>query len=281
MHTRIYRLTLAALVGLAVPAAPTEYEASDYLPLAVGNSWTFQHGVHDYFEKRLPGVADPFTEWPAYAAHIPKTPSFTITVERTEVIDGKTYYVLSDMPSGGWPPAPPHFLAGKKLRWEGAHLMERTDSGEQESLFRFDGPGAYTIPTTEGDNEVVRMGGRTNDTYPVPRFVFWFYGYDGYGEWPGGEGEPWWAGRHCTFLAGYGLGGCTEFIEVSDYGKEFANEIDALSATLVKKKGGFVGGGSGEDSGSTVTVSYGDARRGRGGDTSLSSPSWGEVKQSR
>ena len=47
MHTRIYRLTLAALVGLAVPAAAPEYEASDYLPLAVGNSWTFQHMVHD------------------------------------------------------------------------------------------------------------------------------------------------------------------------------------------------------------------------------------------
>ena len=87
MHTRINRLTLAALVGLAVPAAPTEYEASDYLPLAVGNSWTFHHVAYDEDEKWLPGGADPFT-WPAYAAHLPKTPSFTITVERTEVIDG-------------------------------------------------------------------------------------------------------------------------------------------------------------------------------------------------
>ena len=47
MHTRIYRLTLAALVGLAVPATASEYEASDYLPLAVGNSWTFDHDVYD------------------------------------------------------------------------------------------------------------------------------------------------------------------------------------------------------------------------------------------
>lgn len=279
MHTRIYRLTLAALVGLAVPAAATEYEASDYLPLAVGNSWTFHHEAFDEDEKWLPGGADPST-WPAYAAHLPKTPSFTITVERTEVIDGKTYYVLSDMPSGGWPPAPPHFLAGKKLRWQGAHLMERTDSGEQESLFRFDGPGAYTIPTTEGDNEVQSSVRPISDTYPVPEFYFHFHGYDGYGEWPGGEGEPWWAARYCRFLAGYGLGGCGEFIEVSDMGKEFFNEINALGATLVKKSR-FVGG-SGEDSDdSTVTVSYGDARRGRGGDTSLSSSSWGEIKESR
>ena len=122
MRTCIYHLTLAALAAIAAlagPAAAPEYEASDYLPLAVGNSWTFHHSVFDFFEKRLPGVADPHTQWPAYAAHIPKTPSFTITVERTEVLDGKTYYVLSDMPSGGWPPAPPHFLAGKKLRWKG------------------------------------------------------------------------------------------------------------------------------------------------------------------
>lgn len=276
MHTRIYRLTLAALVGLAVPAAAPEYEASDYLPLAVGNSWTFHHEAFDEDEKWLPGGADPST-WPAYAAHLPKTPSFTITVERTEVIDGKTYYVLSDMPSGGWPPAPPHFLAGKKLRWKGAHLMERTDSGEQESVFRFDGPGAYTIPTTEGDNEVQSSVRPISDTYPVPEFYFHFHGYDGYGEWPAGEGEPWTAGRYCWFLPGYGLGGCTEFIRASDYGV-FDNEINPLSATLVKKSR-FVGGSSGEDSGSTVTVSYEDARRGR--TTATSSSSWGEIKQLR
>ena len=271
MHTRIYRLTLAALVGLAVPAAAPEYEASDYLPLAVGNSWTLGHGVYDYFETRIPG--DAYTDWPNYWE---KRGRFTITVERTEEIDGKTYYVLSDMPTTGWPPAPPYFLAGKKLRWKGARLMERTDSGEQ-SLFRFDGPGAYTIPTTEGDNEVQSSVRPISDTYPVPEFYFHSHGYDGYGEWPAGEGEPWTAGRYCWFLPGYGLGGCTEFIRASDYGV-FDNEINPLSATLVKKSR-FVGGSSGEDSGSTVTVSYEDARRGR--TTATSSSSWGEIKQLR
>ena len=273
MRTCIYHLTLAALASLAVPAAAPDYEPADYLPLAVGNSWTLGHGVYDLLEKWIPGPAD---QWPAYRE---RRGRFTITVERTEVIDDKTYYVLSDIPSTGWPPPPPHFLAGKKLRWEGAHLMERTATGEQ-SLFRFDGDNPYTIPTTEGDNEVVRMGGRTNDTYPVPRFVFWFYGYDGYGEWPAGEGESWWAGRHCTFLAGYGLGGCKEFIEASDYGV-FANEINPLSATLVEPPAGGGDSGVRGDSGGTVrTVSYEDARRGRGA-TSTSSSSWGEVKQSR
>ena len=56
MHTRTYRLTLAALVGLVGPAAAPEYEASDYLPLAVGNSWTFPHEVYDLLQvRRLAG----------------------------------------------------------------------------------------------------------------------------------------------------------------------------------------------------------------------------------
>ena len=157
--------------------------------------------------------------------------------------------------------------------------MERTDTGEQ-SLFRFDDPRVYTIPTTEGDNEVKSNMSPISDTYPVPEFFFGFHGYDGYGEWPAGEGEPWRAGRYVSFLAGYGLGHCREFIDASDYGV-FSNEINPLSATLVKKKGGFVGGESGGDSDSAVTVSHEDARRGRGGDTSSSSSSWGEIKKSR
>ena len=119
--------------------------------------------------------------------------------------------------------------------------MERTDTGEQ-SLFRFDGPDLYTIPTTEGDNEVIRSGGHTNDAYPVPRLYFHFHGYDGYGEWPAGEGEPWRAGRYVSFLAGYGLGRCQEFIDASDFGV-FANEITPLSATLVEPPGAGACGG--------------------------------------
>ena len=37
----------------------------------------------------------------------------------------------------GWPPVSRQFIAGKKLRWAGDHLMERTADGEQ-ALFRFD-----------------------------------------------------------------------------------------------------------------------------------------------
>ena len=43
------RLILAALLSLSgvLPAVATDYQASDYLPLAVGNSWTYDHKFND------------------------------------------------------------------------------------------------------------------------------------------------------------------------------------------------------------------------------------------
>ena len=155
-------LTLAALLvaSWALPAAATDYAASNYLPLAVGNSWTYGHsvvGLTPYDEDK--------SHWPTYTAQFPKRPQFTITVERTEVIDSKTYFVISDMPDH-WPPAPPHFIAGKKLRWEGTRLMERTPDGEH-AIFRFDGTaseyGASTDPPLGRDGERVRDGIRDPD----------------------------------------------------------------------------------------------------------------------
>ena len=42
-------LLLAALLSLSgvLPAAATDYQASDYLPLAVGNSWAYEHDYYD------------------------------------------------------------------------------------------------------------------------------------------------------------------------------------------------------------------------------------------
>ena len=165
------RLLMAALLSLSgvLPAAATDYQASDYLPLAVGNSWTYEHKFNDN-ERRYGDRS----RWSTYTAQFPERPQFTITVERTEVIDGKTYYVISDMPAN-WPPAPPHFIVGKKLRWEGTHLMERTADGE-EAIYRFDGANetGYAISTDEGANQFaveVRFE-------PVPRYTFDFLGFE-------------------------------------------------------------------------------------------------------
>ena len=233
------QLTLAALLGLsgALPAVATEYQASDYLPLAVGNSWTYDHEYYD-IERRFGDRS----QWSAYLAQAPESPQFTIEVLRTEELDGQTYYVISEMPSN-WPPPPPHFIAGKTLRWEGTQLMEHRGSGEQ-AIFRFDGANraGYDIPTVEGDNRVtVELSAE-----PVPMYTFHFHGN---GEW----------GRGIGFLAGYGLDIGLWKISGGDH-PLFINKVDPLHAVI---------GGT--------RVEYEDAFL---IPTSTSSSSWGAVKQS-
>ena len=230
----LFPLLCASGAGV-LPAGAAEYVASDYLPLAVGNSWTYQHAYTS------PDID--YTEWPTYLDQAPETPQFTIAVERTEELDGKTYFVISDMPAL-WPPAPPHFIAGKKLRWEGTHLMEHTGGGEQ-ALYRFDGPDetGYTVSTEEGNDQV------TVKVYsePVPRYFFEFHSAT-YGDARQGSG----------FRAGYGYEKGARRVHGEDH-PIFINELKSLRAVL---------GGT--------TVVYEDALI----PTSASTSTWGEVKQS-
>ena len=255
MGTTQFRLLWVVLLSLSgvLPAAATDYQASDYLPLAVGNSWTYAHEHLDYN-----AIDSSITQYPAYWDQWPandepfRFPEFTISVLNTEVIDGKTYYVIGDMPAN-WPPAPPYFIAGKKLRWEDTHLMERTADGEQ-AIFRFDATTAdytvshshleasnvyrtrYLIPTTEADNRVIVEAGLK----PVPWYAFNFYG-SGIG------------GRSCEFFAGYGPTCGAGRWEV------FVNELTPLRAVI---------GGT--------SVEFADALI----PTGISSSSWGQIKQS-
>ncbi len=236
MGTTQFRLLWVALLSLhgVLPAAATDYQASDYLPLAVGNSWTYEH-YHSSQDR---------SQWPTYVAQFPETPQFTIRVERTEVIDGKTYYVISDMPAN-WPPAPPLFIAGKKLRWKGSHLMERTSDGEQ-AIFRFDGTNktGYEITTDGGDVLISEV--RESSRRPVPKYSFEYFE----------SGEE---GGGCRFLAGYGLELCVRAIVWVDV-TDFLNQIRPIRAVLGGRR-----------------VEYADAEK---ISTSSSSSSWGELKQS-
>ena len=234
-------LTLAALLSLSgvLPATATDNEAADYLPLAVGNSWTYEHDYEDFDSDWWDLFPAYWDQWPALDEPV-VFPEFTISVLSTEVIDEKTYYVLSDMPAN-WPPAPPYFIAGKKLRWEGTHLMERTTDGE-EALYRFDGANeaGYTVSTDEGDNvfkvEILST--------PVPKYAFDLRGFEG------GAGGV-------VFLAGYGIELLVRGVGGIDH-VIFRNRVDAIRAVL---------GG--------VTVEYEDALI----PTASSSSSWGQVKQ--
>ena len=236
MRTQTIRFILAVVIGLsrAQPTVATDYAVTDYLPLAVGNSWTYHHRY-----------SDPDADYSPWSTYSNQNRQLTITVERAEVIDGKTYYVISEMPSN-WPPAPSYFIAGKKLRWEGTHLMERTAEGEQ-ALYRFDGTNKaeYAVSTDEGDT-LAKVRRRPT---PVPMYEFEFHGFMEEGYYPVGRGR---------FLAGYGLDRCDRTIAGTDV-TYFINRMTSLRAVL---------GGT--------TVEYEDALI----PTSTSSSSWGMVKRS-
>ena len=100
---RLLAVVAVVLLGSGSAVADT----SDWLPLAVGNSWTYTHKYYDYEN------FDVYTRWTNY--DLPqRSVWFTLSVLRTEVIDGHTYFVISDMPES-WPPVPSQFIAGKKL----------------------------------------------------------------------------------------------------------------------------------------------------------------------
>ena len=152
----VKHLLAAVLVGLLGNGSAIA-DASDWLPLAVGNSWRYAQRYREYGKDR--------SQWTNYTAQFDTlgTPQFTISVLHTEVIDGHTYFVISDMPDF-WPPPPSYFIAGKKLRWAGDQLMERTADGER-SLFRFGGASGasgeanYAVAIQEGATQVTRWGG--------------------------------------------------------------------------------------------------------------------------
>ena len=254
------RLLLVALLSLSgVP--PAAADASDWLPLAVGNSWTYAHSYRDH---RNPDRS----QWTNYTAQHPRIPQFTLSVLRTEVIDGLTYFVLSDMPEY-WPPVPSYFIAGKKLRWADDQLMERTADGEQ-SLFRF-GEASYAVATPEGATQVTTR--EIHDSYSHDyRFIF----KDGDGAEGASDSEsyspvenPDYEVRIVVFLKGFGIRAC-EFRIGSGDAPIFTNYQKAKQAVI---------------NGRTVTVrearEESGARASSSDATSIEGDSWGAIKQEK
>ncbi len=272
----VKHLLAAVLVGL-LDSGSAIADASDWLPLAVGNSWTYAHQYREYGKDR--------SQWTNYTAQFSTlgTPQFTLSVLRTEVIDGKTYFVISDMPEY-WPPVPPQFIAGKKLRWVGDQLMERTADGEQ-ALFRFGGTSgasgasgevSYTVPTSEGTLRVTARESRSKHTHDNH---FSFSGgaeaagpsnwYELLGSESGATGESGvmvGLGAGIIFLKGFGVQQC----QMALYGGDaplFINTQAAKHAVL---------------DGRTVTAREAKAAAGQASSSDASSIerlSWGAVKQ--
>ena len=262
-------LLAAVLVGL-LDRGSVVADASDWLPLAVGNSWTYAHAYYD--SENYETVYIPWTNYTEQFDTL-GTPQFTLSVLHTEVIDGHTYFVLSDMPDF-WPPVPSYFIAGKKLRWAGDQLMERTADGEQ-SLFRFGGTsgasGASAVATQEGAQ--VKIYELHNDYTHEYGFGFDFTGgargasdSESYGG-PVREDNSIYELGGVTFLKGFGIEGCS-FLRGSGDVDEFFNTqtakhavINGRTVTIREAREEAAGRASSSDATSIEWLSWGAIKR--------------------
>ena len=141
---------------LAAPLAAQDAEdLSKFLPLAVGNSWTYEHVLQD--KRKNDDGTEVLPERRIETV-------FTISVAGTEVIHGQTFHVFSDPSEILGVDLPKHFIAGKKLRWDGKRLVEH-DGHALRSFYRFDDRIAqdasnpriqnYSPPGIDGDTLVV------------------------------------------------------------------------------------------------------------------------------
>ena len=282
----------------ALPAQTTTYRVPEYLPLEVGNSWTYWHS---YSEGRFTVAEYGFEELverpPMSAWDMSETHEFTVSILRTEVLDGHTWYVFSDMPDN-WPPAPTYFLAGKKVRWDGNNLMEH-DGTSEFSVYRFH----ITSKVAEGDElqHSIPSGTYGDDlltarcyVYPptlVPTLSMDFTGFD-YVQSARMAGiyheNHWDAVRQADFLGGFGIMSASDIIADGD-DWFFQNEVGATRVVLKRRP---TSTGSQDRTGSgSETVTYADmtfneyfgAVVGDGElpsrTTSASSSSWGNVKE--
>ena len=243
---------LVFVLALNLPNAAQEptFEAARSLPLAVGNSWTFGHLVIDEKLERL-GSPDLWTAYDPYSP--PDEHTVTISILRSEIIDQETYYVFSEMPDN-WPPAPPHFLAGRRVRWEGNDLMQRDSTGEL-SIFRFSQKsGSYSIPSTEEDTEV-----RLTVWLSPLSSTFSLSGHDhGLSADDGFPTSLIVHPRWVKFVDGHGMTEASEQLWIGD-NQLFENTLKLVGATI-----------------NGTTLLYGDALL--RSITSSSTSSWGEMK---
>ena len=116
-----------------------EANSMDFLPLEVGNRWTYEHSYHNYSYSKYFHWAEPgnpvrtvllakyeIPGYPYYAAdedwRMPPDDlteayrKLTIEITHTEKIEGREYFVFSEV-DYDWPPVPNLFLAGQKVRF--------------------------------------------------------------------------------------------------------------------------------------------------------------------
>ena len=165
MLFRVFMLLI--LCALMVPSAQAqtaqiEIIPTDFVPLEVGNQWTYKH---DYFNTSYERTE--WREWnpevrmlfeiPDYPYDSPESPpdsligvndrELTIEITHTEIIDGSEYFVFSHA-DYDWPPLPELFWAGQKVRLSDKGVLLFRWNGQDIPLYDFNlqHPSEYSMP---------------------------------------------------------------------------------------------------------------------------------------
>ena len=192
------------LCALLAPPADGQDEGSfegkptDFLPLQVGNQWTYTHfyvnGIYgayetffrdpfdlkylEYFDPlellaerlimEIPGYPfyPPFVDLlrPSADLDSPGQRELTIEITHTETIEGHEYFVFSDPPYD-WPPVPTLCLAGQKVRFsdEGVLLVRQPE--QDIPLYDFTPPYGYDFA-------------QADKVYPTPAYPVLYDAHD-------------------------------------------------------------------------------------------------------
>ena len=133
---------------------PGDLNFRDFVPLEVGNRWTFSHEYYNelywvstmgwdlktraYFSRfEVPGYPIDGEDRPPEYQMYPAPVTLTVEITHTEWINGEEYFVFSK-PSYSWPPLPMFFLAGQRVRWskeEGILYLSISLPGVEPPLF--------------------------------------------------------------------------------------------------------------------------------------------------
>ena len=147
-------------------ADPIELNPSEYVPLAVGNSWTYKHVYHNslypdnWEDASLHGeIPLPPEEEGGFPPDSLRNAEKIVIIEitHTEEIDGLEYFVFSDA-NYTWPPLPRFFWDGKKARLSDAGILMFRWEGQDIPVYDFGGtsnPYEYvgTFPHGSGTDQ--------------------------------------------------------------------------------------------------------------------------------
>lgn len=201
MHLRKLIALCALMEMLALLVLPADAEVHpinieanpmEFLPLEVGNQWTYEHSYWNdiyYFDIIIffypldrdfywaePGslkraVVRAMFEIPGYPYYpdmqngFPGEPEgasaggeFTIEITHTEMIEGQEYFVFSDV-EYDWPPVPNLFLAGQKVRFSDEGTLLFRWQGQDIPLYAFRDPNCCSpeYPVLQNENLPVKQ----------------------------------------------------------------------------------------------------------------------------